>query len=211
MILKTREPFNAISHLSGAVVSLLGCSLLLAWGGGSPAKIIALVIYGISLVALFSASGVYHAVTASPGVLKTLRKVDHSAIFLLIAGTYTPFCILVFTGFWSWGLLAVIWSLALAGIVMKVFIIHISRWLTVGIYIVMGWLCVIAVPKFIPLFAPTTVAWLLAGGILYTVGAVIYATKKGNFFPGVFGFHEVWHLFVLLGAAAHFVSVATIL
>ena len=108
-------------------------------------------------------------------------------------------------------MLAVIWSLALAGIVMKVFIIHISRWLTVGIYIVMGWLCVIAVPKFIPLFAPATVAWLLAGGILYTVGAVIYATKKGNFFPGVFGFHEVWHLFVLLGAAAHFVSVATIL
>jgi hemolysin III len=185
--------------------------MLLAWGGDTPARVMALTIYGLSLVALFSASGVYHAVTAAPKIMTTLRKIDHSAIFLLIAGTYTPFCMLAFTGGWRWGMLIVIWSLALAGIVMKVFIINTPRWVTAGTYLVMGWLSVAAVQEFIQAVSPSTVAWLLGGGILYSLGAVIYATQKGNLFPGKFGFHELWHVFVLLGAAAHFAAVASIL
>ena len=210
MISKIREPFNAVSHLCGAFAGLLGSALLLAQGG-SPARVTALTIYGLSLVALFSASGVYHAVTAAPKTLRILRKIDHSAIFLLIAGTYTPFCMLAFTGGWRWGMLAFIWTLAVAGIVMKVFIINTPRWVTAGTYLVMGWLSVAAVQEFIHTLSPRTVGWLLGGGILYSLGAVIYATRKGNLFPGKFGFHELWHVFVLLGAAAHFAAVASIL
>ncbi len=165
----------------------------------------------MSLVTLFSASGIYHSVTANPRVIAILRKIDHSAIFLLIAGSYTPFCLVAFTGFWREGLLIIIWSLALAGIVFKVFIINTPRWFTAGLYVVMGWLSVFAGKEFLSRLSPDTIGWLFAGGILYTLGAVIYITKKGNFFPGVFGFHEVWHIFVLLGAAAHFVAVTKIL
>jgi hemolysin III len=210
LILKIREPFSAISHLAGAAAALVGSGLLLLRGGPQD-RIIALIIYGLSLTGLFSASGVYHSAAVKPGTLEILRKIDHSAIYLLIAGTYTPFCVIAFTGFWHWGLLAVIWSLALAGIVVKVFIINIPRWVTAGLYVVMGWLSLFAVGEFLRRLPVETFGWLLAGGILYTLGAVIYTTKKGSFFGVVIGFHELWHIFVLLGAAAHFVAVATLL
>jgi hemolysin III len=208
---KIRDPFSAISHFIGAAAALIGSCWLLLQSGGSPIKIVAFIIYGLSLVALFSASGVYHSVIAQPRTITILRKIDHSAIYLLIAGSYTPFCLIAFQGFWHWGLLAIIWSLALAGIVVKVFIINTPRWITAGLYVLMGWLSVFAVQEFLLRLPPQSFGWLLAGGILYTLGAVIYITKKGNFFPGVFGFHELWHVFVLLGAAAHFVAVTTIL
>jgi hemolysin III len=206
-----RDPFSALSHLAGAAAALPGGWLLLKHGGNTPTRIIALVIYILCLVGLFSASGIYHTVIASPAAIQVLRKIDHSAIYLLIAGTYTPFCLIAFQGFWHYGLLAIIWVLAVAGIITKIFIINTPRWLTAGLYILMGWLSVSAVGEFLRRLPPQTFVWLLAGGILYTLGALIYITKKGDFFPGVFGFHEVWHVFVLLAAAAHFVAVATIL
>jgi len=208
---KFRDPFSALSHLAGAVIALLGCFALLIWGGTTPTRITALVIYALCLVGLFSASGIYHTVIAAPEKIKIFRKIDHSAIYLLIAGSYTPFCLIAFQGFWRWGLLAIIWTLAAAGIVTKIFIINTPRWLTAGLYILMGWLSVSAAGEFLRRLPPQSFGWLLAGGILYTLGALIYITKKGDFFPGVFGFHELWHIFVLLGAAAHFVAVTTIL
>jgi hemolysin III len=211
LISKIREPFNAISHFAGAAAAIIGSSLLLTWGGDTPEKAAAIIIYSLSLVGLFTASGIYHSVTASPETTKILRKIDHSAIYLLIAGSYTPFCVIAFTGFWRWGLLSIIWSMAVAGIILKVFIINTPRWLTAGLYVIMGWLSVFAAGEFLARLSPQSFGWLLAGGILYTLGAVIYITKKGNFFPGVFGFHEVWHIFVLLGAAAHYVAVTTLL
>lgn len=135
---------------------------------------------------------------------------DHSAIYLLIAGSYTPFCLIAFDGFWRWGMLAIIWGLAAAGIIIKIFIIGLPRGVTAGIYVAMGWLSLIAGREFLRALSPWTLAWLLAGGVLYSLGAIIYATKKGDFFPGKFGFHEIWHLFVLLAAAAHFVSIASL-
>ncbi|HEX2979287.1 MAG TPA: hemolysin III family protein [Anaerolineaceae bacterium] len=209
--MKIREPFSAISHFTGAAFALIGACLFFPWSGGAPAQEAALVVYALSLVGLFSASGIYHSVTAQPKVIEVLRKIDHSAIYVLIAGTYTPFCIISFTGFWHWGLLALIWTLALVGIVVKVFVINTPRWVTAGLYVIMGWLSIFAVQEFLLRLSPASFAWLLAGGILYTLGAGIYITKKGNFYPGVFGFHELWHIFVLLGAAAHFVAVTTIL
>jgi hemolysin III len=139
--------------------------------------------------------------------LEIFRKVDHAAIYFLIAGTYTPFCINAFTGFWKWGMLTIIWSLALIGILVKVFYIRAPRWLNAGIYVLMGWMAVGAAREMLVALPAWVFTWLIIGGVIYTLGAVVYVTKIFNFKPGVFGFHEMWHIFVLLAAAAHFVAV----
>jgi len=207
MLKKIREPVNSLTHWAGAVLALAGLIALLIVGWSTPAKIVSLAVYGLSLIAMFSASATYHMVRAKEKVLLILRKLDHSAIYLLIAGTYTPFCVNAFDGFWKWGMLGVIWTLAAIGIVVKVFYIKAPRWLNAGIYVVMGWLCVGAAGQMLAALPAWVFGWLLAGGVIYTVGAVVYITKIFNFWPGVFGFHEVWHIFVLLAAAAHFVAV----
>jgi hemolysin III len=209
--MKFREPFSAISHLAGAAAALPGAYLLLQWGSNTVAHTLSLIVYSASLFSLFSASGVYHAVVAKPRTTEILRKVDHSAIYLLIAGTYTPFCTIAFTGFWQWGMLALIWSLALAGIGVKLFTVRAPRWFSAGVYLIMGWLSVFAMGEIMRQLSPASIGWLVTGGILYTLGALVYITKKGDIFPGVFGFHEIWHIFVLLAAAAHFAAVTNLL
>ena len=207
MLNKLREPVNSLTHWAGALLALAGLVALLIVGWSTPAKIISLLVYGLSLIAMFSASATYHMVRAKDRVLLILRKIDHSAIFLLIAGTYTPFCINAFDGFWKWGMLIIIWSLAAIGIIVKVFYIKSPRWLNAGIYVVMGWLCVGASGQMLATLPAWVFTWLLVGGVIYTLGAVVYSTKIFNFKPGVFGFHEVWHIFVMLAAAAHYVAV----
>jgi hemolysin III len=207
MLKKLREPVNSLTHWAGAVLALAGLIALLIVGWGTPAKVISLVVYGVSLIFLFSASATYHMVRAKDKALEIFRKIDHAAIYFLIAGTYTPFCINAFTGFWKWGMLIIIWSLALIGIGIKVFIIRVPRWLNAGIYLAMGWLVVGASGQLLSALPAWVLTWLIIGGIIYTLGAVIYITKIFNFKPGVFGFHEVWHIFVLLAAAAHYVAV----
>ncbi len=202
-----REPVNGLSHFVAAVVALAGLVALLVIGHSSTGKTVSLLIYGTTLVLLFSASATYHLVSASPRVVRVLRQLDHAAIYLLIAGTYTPFCYNMFSGFWKWGLLAIVWSLALAGVILKVFTVKTPRWLNTGIYIVLGWLVVFAIREMLATLPVAALGWLLAGGILYTLGAVIYATKIFDFVPGKFGFHEIWHIFVILGALAHFTAV----
>ena len=207
MFRKMREPVNGLTHLGGAIASTGGLIALLLIGWQGLEKIISLFVYGLSLIGLFAASATYHLADVRPKIQEILRKVDHSAIFILIARTYTPFCINAFTGFWRWGLLSIIWSLAVIGILVKVFTISAPRWLSAGIYVVMGWLCFAAIGEMLvtlPIFALT---WLIAGGVIYTLGALVYITKVMNFWPGKFGYHEVWHIFVLLGAMAHFVAV----
>jgi hemolysin III len=202
-----REPVNGLSHFVAAVVALAGLVALLVVGHSSTGKTVSLLIYGTTLVLLFSASATYHLVSASPRVVRVLRQLDHAAIYLLIAGTYTPFCYNMFSGFWKWGLLTIVWSLALAGVILKVFTVKTPRWLNTGIYIVLGWLVVFAIREMLATLPVAALGWLLAGGILYTLGAVIYATKIFDFVPGKFGFHEIWHIFVILGALAHFTAV----
>ena len=207
MLKKLREPINSLTHWVGAVLALAGLIALLIVGWGTPLKVISLIVYGASLIFLFSASATYHMVQAKDKALEIFRKVDHAAIYCLIAGTYTPFCINAFTGFWKWGMLTIIWSLAIIGIVIKVFIIRSPRWLNAGIHVAMGWLCVGASGQLLAALPAWVLTWLIIGGVTYTLGAVVYSTKMFNFVPGVFGFHEVWHIFVLLAAAAHFVAV----
>ena len=211
MFSKIREPVNSLTHFGGAITAFFGEIALLVIASSGVLKITSVIIYGLSLIAMFSASGVYHLAKGKPAALQTLRKLDHSAIFLLIAGTYTPFCLIAFTGFWHWGLLTIIWAFAVVGVVVKIFYVKAPRWLNAGIYVIMGWLCVMAAPQMRSVLSASTIVWLFAGGVIYTLGAVIYATKIFNFLPGKFGFHEIWHIFVLLGALAHFISVMTLL
>lgn len=204
---KMRDPVSGLTHLGAAIAAVPGMIALIVLGWDTPGKVTALAIYGVSLIVLFSSSAAYHIAKVKPRVQLMLRKLDHSAIYLLIAGTYTPICYYFFEGFWKWGLLAIVWSLAVIGIVVKLFIIKAPRWLSAGVYLVMGWMCLAAVGEMLRMMPPGALAWLAAGGLAYTLGAVIYITKKLDFFPGVFGFHEVWHIFVILGAAAHYVGV----
>lgn len=207
MFKKLREPVNSLTHWVGAILAVIGLIALLVVGWSTPAKLISLVVYGVSLVFLFSASATYHMVQVKDKALEIFRKIDHSAIYVLIAGTYTPFCVNALTGFWKWGMLTVIWSLAVIGIVVKIFYIRAPRWLNAGIYIVMGWLVLAVIGQIVANLSPWVLTWLIVGGVTYTLGAVVYMTKMFNFKPGVFGFHEVWHIFVLLAALFHFIAV----
>ena len=208
MQLKLREPVNAITHMAAAVAAFIGTIFLLILGRDSLIKEISFLIYGASLVLMFSASAAYHAHIADKQKLLMLRKLDHSAIYLLIAGSYTPICLYFFQGFWKWGLLTIIWIMAAAGITVKLFIIKAPRWVTAGVYLIMGWSAVMAVMEIINKMPPAAIFWLVAGGLFYTVGAIVYITKKLDFLPGVFGFHEIWHIFVILGALSHFIVIA---
>lgn len=204
---RLREPVSGLTHLGGAIAAFIGQIVLLVLASSGLEKLISTLVYGLSLVGLFSASAAYHLVNAGPKVTAVLRKLDHSAIYLLIAGTYTPFCVNAFSGFYRWGLLAIVWGIAIAGIVVKLFYMGAPRWLSAVIYVSMGWLCLMAAGEMTTALTPFALGWLIAGGVIYTLGAVVYATKMFNFVPGKFGFHEVWHIFVLLGALAHFVAV----
>jgi len=208
MLSKLREPVNALTHFFAAIASGAGLILLLAIGRGNMEHAVALSVYGLSLILLFAASAAYHSVRARPAAIATLRRLDHSAIFLLIAGTYTPFSAIMFDGFWKWGLLTIIWSLAAVGIFAKFFMMSSPRWLSAGIYLIMGWLCVAAIGEMLRVLPAGALILLLSGGLLYTMGAVVYITKRMNFWPGTFGFHELWHVFVMLGALAHFLAIA---
>lgn len=207
MLKKLREPVNSLTHWAGAVLALAGLIALLIVGWDTPTKIISFAVYGVSLIFMFSASATYHMVRVREKALEIFRKIDHAAIYALIAGTYTPFCVNAFEGFWKWGLLGVIWSLAAIGITVKIFYIRAPRWLNAGIYVVMGWLSVAAAGQMLAALPAWVLTCLIAGGVIYTLGAAVYITKIFNFKPGVFGFHEIWHIFVLLAAAAHYAAV----
>jgi len=198
-----REPVNGLTHLFAAVAASVSLVALAYIAKDNPADLASLIIYGSTLVLMFSTSAAYHLIEAGPRTTLLLRKLDHSAIYLLIAGTYTPICLHYFTGFWRLGFLAIIWSLGLAGIAVKFVVIRAPRWITAGIYLLMGWLSVAAGGEMISAIPPGALAWLIAGGVFFTVGAVIYILKKPDPVPDVFGFHEIWHIFVILGAFSH--------
>lgn len=202
-----REPINAYTHLIGAALSFIGTILLLIYGGkGSPlttTAIISIIIFGLSLIALYTASGVYHAVRASQAVLLRLKKLDHAMIFILIAGSYTPFCLLALTGIWRISIITLVWSLALIGITLKIFWINMPRWISTGFYIGMGWVALLALSPLSKALSIGGLTWLALGGIMYTIGGIIYGLKKPNI-SKTFGFHELFHIFVMLGSACHY-------
>lgn len=204
---KFRDPVSGLIHLVSAVLALVGTVLLVIAEGGSAIRLLSFLVYGLSLITLFTASSLYHLVRMPDADTSKLRKFDHTAIYLLIAGTYTPICLNYLSGGLRLGFFALIWGLALAGVVVKLFVICAPRWVTAGIYLVMGWLAVFVIKPLITVMSFGGLVWMLVGGVLYTLGAVIYITKKPDFAPGVFGFHELWHIFVSLGAFSHFVMI----
>jgi hemolysin III len=208
MLEKMRDPVSGLTHLSAALAAVIGSAFLIVIGGPGVVKIITLSVYGLSIILLFGSSAAYHLIKAEPRVTANLRKLDHAAIYMLIAGSYTPICAIMFSGFWRWGFLAIIWSLAGLGIIVKMFIIKAPRGVTAGVYVLLGWLAVVAAGEVKRALPAGALIGLAVGGLIYTIGAVIYITKKLDFFPGKFGFHEVWHVFVILAALAHFITMA---
>ena len=201
-----REPVSGLSHLAGALLALVALGVLLAGaaGEGRVDQLVAFGIFGCSLVALYGASALYHLLPVSPAAVAKLRRWDHVMIFVLIAGTYTPICVLALEGGWGVGLLGLVWTLAFCGVVLKLLWMGAPRWLSVGIYLAMGWIAVVAASAILRAVPPGGIAWILAGGLVYSAGALIYGLKRPNPVPGVFGFHELWHLFVMAGSACHF-------
>jgi hemolysin III len=206
---RLREPVNGLTHLAGGVLASVGVVVLLvkAANAGRVDQIVAFGIFGLSLIALYTASALYHLLPLSPPGVARLRRVDHMMIFVLIAGTYTPFCLLALDGAWRVGLLILIWGLALCGVLLKLFWMGASRWLSVALYLGMGWVAVIAAPALFQAVPRGGMAWVLGGGLVYSVGAIVYGLRRPNPWPRVLGFHELWHLFVVVGSACHFWAV----
>jgi hemolysin III len=206
---RLREPVSGLTHLAGGVLAVAGLVVLLATSAGEGVAVRAsLGVYGLSLVVLYFASALYHLLPLSPTGTARLRRLDHAAIFSLIAGTYTPICLIALDGLWRWGLLALVWVLALCGASIELLRTSARRWLTVALYLGLGWIAVLAAPALLGALPPGAILWLLAGGVTYSLGAVVYALKRPDPYPGIFGFHEIWHLFVLAGSACHFWAVS---
>ena len=208
MVRRLREPVNGLTHLGAAIAAAVGLVILVLLAQGSALKLAGFTVYGLALILMFSASTAYHLVRAGPRAMAWLRKLDHTAIYLLIAGTYTPICLHYLTGLWRWLPLVIVWSLAIIGITVKLFVIAAPRWVTAGVYLLMGWLALAGVREIVASIPGGALLWLVLGGLFFTGGAVIYILKRPDPLPGIFGFHEIWHVFVILGALSHYIVMA---
>ena len=209
MLSKFREPGNGLTHLIGAVLSVIGLVVLVARAlpAGDPLQIFSFVVFGLSLILLYSTSATYHIINASKKTIAFFRKLDHGMIYVLIAGTYTPICLMLLRGRVGYTLLSLIWAIAICGIFLQTFLIKVPRWVYTLTYVLMGWLAVFALSPLVKATSLGSITLLLLGGVLYTIGAVIYATKKPNFFKDLVGFHEIFHVFVVLGSISHFMFI----
>lgn len=206
---RIKDPGSAITHFIGMVMAAIASVPLLIKAAHQPDSvyIIAMSVYAASLILLYAASTTYHTFDISERVNKLLKKIDHMMISILIAGSYTPVCLIALKGRLGVILLSIVWGIAIAGILIKAFWIFCPKWVSSVLYIGMGWTCVLAFTQLLSNLAPAAFGWLLAGGIIYTIGGVIYALKLPLFNSRHqnFGSHEIFHLFVMAGSACHFI------
>ncbi|WP_166361375.1 PAQR family membrane homeostasis protein TrhA [Pseudomonas akapageensis] len=196
------ERFNAWTHLVGAVLAFIGVAWLIVMASlqGDPWKIVSMAIYGATLLVLYSISTVYHSVQGRAKVI--MRKLDHLSIYLLIAGSYTPFCLVTLRGPWGWSLFGIVWGLALIGMLQEIKPRSEARVLSIIIYAVMGWIVLVAVKPLLAALGRAGFTWLAAGGVFYTVGIIFFAYDSR-----FRHWHGIWHLFVIAGSLLHFVAI----
>ena len=204
-----KDPGSAITHFIGMLMAIFAAVPLLIKAAHEPSRIyvISIAIYAISLILLYAASTTYHTFNKSEKINTILKKIDNMMISVLIAGSYTPICLLVLKGKTGIILLYIVWGIAIVGILIKAFWVYCPKWVSSVLYIGMGWTCVLAFTQLLNSMSPAAFGWLLAGGIIYTVGGVIYALKLPLFNSRhkYFGSHEIFHLFVMGGSACHFI------
>ena len=205
MINSIKDPISMVTHLSWAILAIPVTVLLIVFAvlnGGGASYVVSFSIFGASLILLYTASTVYHWINI-PKFQMLLKRIDHAMIFVLIAGTYTPISLLVLPTAWGLGILIAIWSIAIIGIILKLFWITMPRGLGSGIYIAMGWTVVVAISPLRQTLLPLGQLLLLGGGIMYTIGGIFYALKWPPLKFKLWGFHEIFHLFIMAGSAFH--------
>lgn len=206
---KLKDPGSAITHFIGMMMTIFAATPLLIKAGRQPDKVhlVTLTVFILSMTLLYAASTIYHSLDINPKVNKILKKMDHLMIFVLIAGSYTPICLIVVRGILGLRLLILIWGIAILGIIIKMFWINCPKWFSSIIYIAMGWSCVLCFTQIINNLPVSAFLWLLGGGIIYTLGGIIYALKLPLFESRhkQFGLHEIFHLFVMGGSVCHFI------
>lgn len=204
-----KDPGSAITHFIGMLMAIFAAVPLIIKATHEPGRIylISIIIYAASLILLYAASTTYHTFNKSEKINTLLKKIDHMMISVLIAGSYTPICLLVLGGKTGFILLSIVWGIALLGILIKAFWVYCPKWVSSALYIGMGWTCVLAFTQILNSMSPAAFGWLLAGGVIYTLGGVIYALKLPifNLRHKNFGSHEIFHLFVMGGSACHFI------
>lgn len=209
MQITIREPGSALTHFIGMLMAAFAAVPLLAKAGltGNMVAVAAMMIFSLSMVCLYGASALYHSVNVKGSVLKIFKKIDHMMIFVLIAGSYTPVCLLILDHELGYPLLAAVWGIAIVGMIIKMFWVTCPKWFSSVIYIAMGWACVFVVGELLETLPTAAFLWLLAGGLLYTAGGIIYAFKFSLFNAKhvYFGSHEIFHVFVMLGSICHFI------
>ena len=208
MQITIREPGSALTHFIAMLMTAgAGIPLLIKAFSLGSLYVVSMLIFITSMILLYGASATYHAIDVSDHVIRRLRKLDHAMIYVLIAGSYTPVCLLILPGREGYLLLAGVWIFALLGILLKLCWINCPKWLSSTIYIVMGWLCLFAFRPILHALTPAAFTWLLIGGLIYTAGGIVYALKLPLFNARhkYFGSHEIFHLFVMVGSFCHFV------
>ncbi len=202
-----RPRLRGVSHQYAFFASLITGALLVFVAPTRKATSAA-AIYALSVSGLFGASALYHRITWKPTARRWMRRLDHSMIFVLIAGTYTPFALLVLHGTLATVVFGIVWGGALAGVVLKLAWVDAPKWLAAGVYLALGWVGVATAPQLLHRAGPGALALIVAGGVLYSLGAVVYATRRQDPSPRVFGYHEIFHLLVIAAAATHYAAIA---
>jgi hemolysin III len=204
-----RDPVSGLTHFIGALLAVAGLVALIIKASNplKPWHLTTYCVFGVGMILLYTASTLYHWLPLSSEGTAKLRKIDHMMIFVLIAATYTPFCLIPLRGAWGWSIFGTVWAVAIFGIMFKIFWINAPRWLTSVVYILMGWIAIVGIGPLVRTLQTGALFWLFTGGVLYTIGGIIYALKRPNPIPRIFGFHEIFHVFVMLGTFAHYWTV----
>lgn len=203
---RLRQPISGLSHLVGALLSIVGLVWLIQLSSETDRfwKVLSAAIFGGTMIMLYTSSTLYHLLSVSERAIQNLRRLDHTMIYVFIAGSYTPVCLVPLRQHWGWTAFGVVWGLAGLGVILKLLWLEKSRFVRIVLYLAMGWVSVFIIPKLWTILPLGVFFWLVAGGAAYTIGAAVYATKWPDPLPEVFGFHEIWHILVMVGTFCHF-------